>query len=219
PNARRLWGWCVAWAGADAVDTVDFDWLPSVARTKRKVRELEAAVAEAEGGSHLSGPTKSMVTYKYRARGAMPPVTLKWYAGGNRPPRPEILDSDREFHKAWGQLIVGSKETIYDTTEQCQSPRIIPNSRMRDVMAKEPKKTIPRIPGGQPQLEWLRAIKGEGPRPGSNFDYAGPLTEAVLLGNLAVRMPGTRIEWDAPNMKCTNSEKADALVRKEYREF
>ena len=80
-------------------------------------------------------------------------------------------------------------------------------------------KTIPRVPGGRPQLEWLRAIKGEGPKPGSSFDYAGPLTEAVLLGNLAVRLPGTKIEWDGPNMKCTNSEEADALVRKVYREF
>ncbi len=174
--------------------------------------------AEAEGGSHLSGPRKAIVTYEFPARGDMPPVTLKWYDGGNKPPRPNGLEPDRTFGYG-GQFLVGSKETIYDGTEQCQSPRIVPETRMREVMKKKPKKTIPRVPGGRPHGEWLAAIKGEGPTPSSNFDYAGPLTEVVNLGNVAVRMPGTRIEWDGPNMRITNSEEANALLRREYREF
>lgn len=176
-------------------------------------------IAEAEGGSPLSGPTSAIVTYSFPARGTMPPVTLKWYDGGNKPPRPEDLEPGRPFESSGGQFIVGSKGTIYDTTERCSRPRIIPEKRMREVIAMKPEKTTPRIPGGRPQGEWLRAIKGEGPTPSSNFDYAGPLTETVLSGNLAVRMPGKRLEWDGPNMKCTNSEEVDALVRREYREF
>jgi hypothetical protein len=178
-----------------------------------------SVIAEAEGGSHLSGPLKSIVTYRFSARGNMPPVTLKWYGGGNKPLRPAGLDANRSFDTAGGELIIGSKETNYDDTEYCLSPRIIPETRMREVMAKNPEKTIPRVSGGRPQLEWLRAIKGKGPRPSSNFDYAGPLTEMCLVGNLAVRLPGKMLEWDGPNMRCTNSEEADALVRKEYREF
>ncbi len=178
-----------------------------------------SVIAEAEGGSHLSGPRSAVVTYEFAARGNLPPVTLKWYDGGNRPPRPEGLEDRGWDHRPWGQYIIGSKATIYDTTEQCTYPEIIPKAKMREVMAKKPKKTIPRVPGERPHGEWLAAIKGEGPTPGSNFDYAGPLTEAVNLGNVAVRMPGTRIEWDGPKLQVTNSEEANALLRREYREF
>jgi hypothetical protein len=65
--------------------------------------------------------------------------------------------------------------------------------------------------------EWVAACKG-GPAAGANFDYAGPLTEMVLLGNLAVRT-GKRIEWDASQMRCTNLPEANAFVRKQYRKF
>ncbi|OVE74489.1 hypothetical protein BVX94_00130 [bacterium B17] len=173
-----------------------------------------SVVAEARGGSHLSGPVRSKVTFEFPARGKMPPVTLKWYAGGNKPPRPEGISQQRWKEREWGQYWVGSKATLYDSSERCTSPRIIPED-----MAERPKTTIARVPGGRPQLEWLRAIKGEGPKPGSNFDYSGPLTETVLLGNVAVRTPGVRIKWDAVAMNCTNSQKANALVRKKYRKF
>ena len=63
--------------------------------------------------------------------------------------------------------------------------------------------------------EWLEACLG-GPKPGSNFDYSGPLSEVVLLGNLALRT-GRRIEWDAANMKCTNVPEANQFVKREYR--
>jgi hypothetical protein len=62
----------------------------------------------------------------------------------------------------------------------------------------------------------VRAIAG-GPAPTSNFDYAGRLTEAVLLGNVAV-LAGTPIEWDGPNLRITNSSDANALLKRAYRE-
>ena len=177
-----------------------------------------SVIAEASGISPETAPKKSIVTYEFPARGDMPPLTLKWYDGGNKPPRPKELGAGRKFSSRCGFLIVGSKGTIYDTTDYSKSPRIIPEAKMREAMATKPKKTIPRVPGGQPQGEWLRAIKG-GPKPAGNFDYSGPFTETVVMGNLAVRIAGTKVEWDGPNMKCTNSKKADALVRKEYRVF
>lgn len=64
--------------------------------------------------------------------------------------------------------------------------------------------------------EWLLACKG-GPRPVSNFDYAGPLTEIVLLGVLALRAPGTRIEWDSENLKVKNAPELNSFVQLEYR--
>lgn len=63
--------------------------------------------------------------------------------------------------------------------------------------------------------EWLDACKG-GPAPYSNFEYAAPMTEALLVGNLAVRL-GTRIEWDALAMKAKKLPQADPLIRPEYR--
>ena len=80
--------------------------------------------------------------------------------------------------------------------------------------AKNVPKTMIRSPGHYE--EWLLACVG-GPRPVSNFDYAGPLTEIVLLGVLAMRRPGTRIEWDSENMKVKNVPELNAFSHTEYR--
>ena len=173
-----------------------------------------SVMAEAQGGSQLSGPKKSIVTYEFPARGTMPPVTLKWYDGGNKPPRPKEITARRWRKRPWGQYWVGSRSTMYDSSEYCDSPTTLSQARM-----KKPKRTIPRIPSGRPQIEWLTAIKGQGPRPGSNFDYAGPLTEVVLLGNIAVRLSGKQLTWDAQKLRFANSEEANALLTKAYRKF
>jgi predicted dehydrogenase len=177
-----------------------------------------SVIAEASGVSPQCAPKWSIVTYEFPARGDLPPVTLKWYDGKKKPPRPVHLEADREWGPGTGSLIVGETASILAAGDYCDSPRIIPESKMQEVLRDPPQKTIPRVKGG-PHQEFVRAVKGQGPRPGSNFDYAGPFTETVVMGNLAVRMAGTKVEWDGENMKCTNSEKANALVRKEYRVF
>ena len=63
--------------------------------------------------------------------------------------------------------------------------------------------------------EWIEACRG-GPKPLSSFDYSGPFTEMVLLGNLAVRL-GKKIEWDAAALKAKNAPEADELIRRQYR--
>lgn len=78
-----------------------------------------------------------------------------------------------------------------------------------------PAPTLPRVTG-EHHAEWIRACKGEG-KTLSNFDYAGPLSEMVLLGSLAIRVR-ERIEWDAANMKVTNMSKANDHLRRDYRE-
>ncbi|MDM8008186.1 MAG: hypothetical protein QUV05_18765, partial [Phycisphaerae bacterium] len=77
-----------------------------------------------------------------------------------------------------------------------------------------PAPTLPRVTG-EHHAEWIRACKGEG-KTLSNFDYAGPLSEMVLLGSLAIRVR-QRIEWDAANMKVTNVSKANDYLRRDYR--
>ena len=73
--------------------------------------------------------------------------------------------------------------------------------------------TIPRV--SNEDQEWIDACRG-GPAALSNFDYSGPLTEFVLLGNLAIRL-GKKIEWDGPSAKATNAPEAQPLIRREYR--
>ncbi len=79
-----------------------------------------------------------------------------------------------------------------------------------------PPKTIPRIKGGH-YREWTDAIRGDGPPPGSNFDYGAELTEIALLGVLAVRFGG-RIDYDAALMKITNRPELNAYLRIPARE-
>lgn len=83
----------------------------------------------------------------------------------------------------------------------------------RGAMATEVPKSLPRVENED--AEWLAAIRG-GPQALSNFDYAGPFTEVVLLGNLAVRL-GKKITWDAKRLKATGMPEADQLIRTEYR--
>ena len=79
-----------------------------------------------------------------------------------------------------------------------------------------PEETIPRVAGG-PFREWLRAIKGEGPEPGSNFYVSANLTEIIPLGVIAQRF-NTRVEWDAKECKITNHPELNAFVREPARE-
>jgi hypothetical protein len=91
-------------------------------------------------------------------------------------------------------------------------PELLP--RELHEAAKNVSKTLPRSPGHYE--EWIAACKG-GPRPMSNFDYAGPLTEIVLLGVLALRAPGRRLEWESANLKVKNAPELKRYTHIEYR--
>ncbi len=95
-------------------------------------------------------------------------------------------------------------------------PAILPDEVRKTWVANPPPKTIPRVQGG-PFREWMRAIKGEGPEPGSNFSVSSNLTEIILLGVLAQRF-NTRIEWDAKEGGITNHPELNAFVKEPARE-
>jgi len=161
-----------------------------------------------------SAPNWSIVTYQFPARGGMPPVKLTWYDGGKQPPRPKDLEPERELPKT-GQLLIGEKGSILDGTSYCESPRIIPESKMRDYLPNRPRKKLLRIPNANHYEEWILACKGGRPA-GANLEYSGPFTEMVLLGNLAIRT-SKKIEWDAVNMRAIDNPEADQYIRTEYR--
>jgi predicted dehydrogenase len=172
-----------------------------------------AIEASSSGCNEHGAPTSSVVTYYFPARGKMPPVKYTWSDGNLLPCLPPEFEMGRKLPAGSGTFIYGSKAIVL-TDEYNQSMRIIPETKMAEMASSLPPKTIPRVEGG-PVLEWIRAIKG-GPKAGSNFDYSGPLSEVILLGNIALRV-GRRIEWDAENMVITNIPEANRYIKKEYR--
>tara|TARA_B100000902_G_scaffold143922_1_gene141351 strand:- start:14 stop:1375 length:1362 start_codon:yes stop_codon:yes gene_type:complete len=160
---------------------------------------------------HLeTAPLASLVTYHFPSRGTLPPVKMLWYDGGIKPPRPEELELEEDW-PADGVLYIGDKGKIMHQSHGGM-PSLIPLSRMNDF--QQPGKTLKRIQGSHEQ-NWVDACKG-GEKACSHFDYSGPLTEVVLLGNLAIRTEGPLL-WDGPSMRVTNNESANRYVQREYR--
>jgi predicted dehydrogenase len=158
-------------------------------------------------------PRSSHLRFDFPARGAKPPVSLHWYDGGQHPPVPLDWDRKKEFPKS-GMLMVGDKNTLM-TGPRPDSPELLNDAVWQDFKRSLPPKTIPRIKGG-PFVEWLHAIKGEGPMPGSNFDYSARLTEMALVGVMAQRTRSD-IEWDAVAMRVTNHSDFERYVREPAR--
>jgi len=168
----------------------------------------ESVETESSPVNNETAPSWSRVHYQFPARGALPPVKLTWHDGGKLPPRELLdLDADEKFPKN-GSLFVGRKGRLLLMQGKSE---LLPENQWRDF--QPPPKMIPRSAGHY--AEWIAACKG-GPAAFSNFHYAGPLTEMVLLGNLALRV-GKKIEWDGRNLKARNAPEADRYIRREYR--
>lgn len=184
-----------------------------------RVLKLEAPIsveASATERYEETYPMASIVRYNFPARGDMPPVKFAWYDGGLKPPRPEELGENRPMKGDGedmdeGLLFVGDRGKILCAFNG-GNPKLIPESRMNSY--KQPPKTLPRSPGNE--REWLDACKGGKAKPGGNFEFEGMVTETLLLGNLATRVP-ERLSWDRANLKVLNSEAAQKLVAPERR--
>lgn len=162
-----------------------------------------------------SYPAGSMITYQFPAREDMPPVKLVWYDGGLRPPRPNSLPDGATLGSN-GVMLVGEDDQVL--LSDWNQWRLYPEERAK-VYGKPPQK-IERSAGHH--REWIDACKGGKPA-GSNFDWAGPMTEAVLLGNIALRpqlrenLTRVRLDWDSENLQFRNHAKANEFLRREYR--
>ena len=159
-----------------------------------------------------SYPVWEIITYEFAAKGSRPALKLIWFDGGKKPPRPAGLEPTRELRDN-GILFLGDKGTIM-AGSHAGPPRLIPESRMKE--AELPEKTIPRSKGHV--AEWVQACKDHNPDGAkAGFAYSGPYTEALLLGNLAVRLQ-KRIQWDSAAMKATNAPEDDRLIHQVYRQ-
>ena len=174
-----------------------------------------------EGATEAQGPLKSIVKYEFGERYipgwgvTAPPCTLYWYEGGLLPERPAGVPEDEQLGSGDnGSFFVGD-DGIMTCDTYGGNPRLLPASKMEGYTLPEPY--LERTPGNDSKQDWIRACKG-GPAACSNFDYACPFTEIVLLGCLAQRA-NTRIEWDSANLRIKNPEAqfAQQWVQSEYR--
>jgi predicted dehydrogenase len=157
-------------------------------------------------------PLAAMVHYQFPARGDMPPVELHWYDGGLLPERPAELEENRALDPEDGIIFVGDKGKMLVKGWGGEHPRLLPESL--DKAYQRPPKTLPRSIGHY--KEWIQACKTGSPTR-SNFDFAGPLTEAVLLGSVCIRNGGDKLVWDSANLKITNDPDANKYLHFEYR--
>ena len=140
----------------------------------------------------------------------MPPCRLFWYDGGRYPPRELGELAAGQNYPDNGTIVVGDrgKLTFYG------GPRLLPEAKMKDFQRPQP--SIPRCQSNHFD-EWVAACKGGRPA-FSNFDHAGPLTEFVLLGNLAIRAGvGQKVQWDGPKLQCVNRPELNGFVKRKYR--
>lgn len=154
-------------------------------------------------------PATNTVIWRFPARGAKPPVEVKWFDGGLLPPQPV---PGFKFTDAGGSIFYGDKGIMHVSSHSA-SARLVPESRMKEMQGALPPKHIPRVLGG-PHVEWANAIR-QGKRCGSDFDYAAPLAEVALLGLAAIRAR-TRLEWDAAAGRVTNHEFANQFIGPGY---
>jgi len=159
----------------------------------------------------VSPPNWVIVDYQYPQRGELPPVKMTWYDGGKRPEKLAELTDAQGQPLDWrsGVLFVGSEGMLIADYGR---HLLLPTGQFADYQRPEP--TIPDSIGHH--AEWLEAIRSGGGPTTSNFDYAGALTEAVILGVVAYRS-GETLQWNAKDLKVTNSEAAQHLLHKEYR--
>ena len=161
-----------------------------------------------------TAPNWSIVRYTFAAKDGKPPVKVTWYDGGKLPPaelHDGIIKRDERgrVNMDNGVLIVGEKGRLL--SDRRASYRLLPEKEFTDF--KPPPRTLPQSPGHYE--EWIQACRGGTPAM-SNFDYAGRLTEMVLLGNVAIRA-GRKIAWNAEKMQVTNASDANRFVKREYR--
>ena len=200
-----------------------FDSLWDEARAEAADHTIHLDV-ELSGVHTATFPKWEILHYTVPARGTMPPVTVHWYNGGGRAPGPRAkieemmgrrLDWGDAGEKRWadhaGCLLVGTEGMLHANGHNTVVT-LLPEEQFKDF--EGPPESWPRSRGHE--REWLDACKG-GPAAMSNFDYSVPLTEFVLLGNVAT-LYGRALDYDPKTMKIVKPLEAGAALKREYRE-
>lgn len=170
----------------------------------------------------VSYPLASQVVYRFPARGSQPPVTLTWNDGGLMPQRPDLLPEDVPLDRGGGVIFIGEKGILTHAT-YASGPKLYPQA-LHEIADKVPK-TYFRVESNgtgafasaKHRMNWINAIKGK-EKATCPFEYAGRLTETMLLGVVAMRSgQGKRIYYDGEAGKITNFPDANQYLQREYR--
>jgi predicted dehydrogenase len=204
------------------------------------LRDPISVQARTSGHNMETYPAWSIITYEFGERNGRAPLKFVWYDGGKRPTSPEFKEAEQvclsrqrddrartrmQNTLRSGCLVLGTKSWLLAPGDYASSDIYLPDP-------ERPKVDYPRSPGHF--VEWVNAIRGEG-TPMSNFpNYAGPLTETVLLGNLAVwaaagdqdpakreaqkeqGVEGKKIEWDSKTLTARNAPEVAHIIKPEY---
>ncbi|MBK1875222.1 Gfo/Idh/MocA family protein [Pelagicoccus mobilis] len=205
----------LSWRGFNAFGNGLFgDWMPHISDAPVWILDLFEPVVveleEKEGGNDWVVPDGNRVRWEFKKRGSKAPCTFYWHNGDSSyaPKTPEGWTWGKLPNR--GTLYFGDKALGY-TDGRSNNPRLGNKEDMKEFKKNGyPAEKYERIKGG-PFVEWIKAIKGEGPEPGANFDFSAPYTEMMLIGVLAARFGG-RIEWD-PKKGITNRPELNKYVR------
>jgi predicted dehydrogenase len=211
PNAYHPFAWRGWWdfgtgaLGDMACHTFN---MPFMALDLKDPTSIEARHS---GHDKDSYPAWSIITFEFPATSTRPAIPVVWYDGKRKPPREVFGGKDLPGS---GALVVGEKDTLWAVGDYCENFKLLSG-------AEPPQVEFVKSPGHFE--EWVRAIKGGEPATSNFPDYAGPLTETILLGNLAVwagtsaSSEGKKIAWDAKTLAATNAPEVAHIIRREYR--
>jgi predicted dehydrogenase len=217
---RGWWDFGTGALGDMACHTVNMPYMAL------NLRDPIAVQAETSGHNRDSYPKWSRITFDFPALDDRPAVKLFWYDGGQLP-GDELLAEMKELYRQeieenrqlgnellqTGCAVVGEKDTLYAPGDYADKTSKLLSK------APFPEVEFARSPGHF--QEWVRAIQGGEPAMSNFYDYAGRLTETMLLGNLAVWVAdsghGEKVEWDAKNLKSTNVAGLEPIIKPTYR--
>jgi predicted dehydrogenase len=156
--------------------------------------------------------TDAVVEYLFRGTAYTEKDTIRvtWTDGDQRPPA-EVMalagDDPKKF-PTQGTLYIGTEGILL--SPHTQTPRLYPQEKFTGY-------AYPKLEPRDHRKDYIDCCLNGSQQPSANFDYAGPLTEAVLLGCLASAFPNEKLEWDAPALQISNHEAANKLVKRDYR--
>jgi predicted dehydrogenase len=163
----------------------------------------------------LTYPPATRIIFEFPARNQRGPVKIVWHDGNNPIPTPDGFPAGEKV-PGTGAILFGEKGMIVHGSHGAGGCHLVPDKLMDEYSGKNaPAEKIPRVKSHA--WDWIEAIR-TGRQAGSNFGYGGPLTQAALLGAIAIRFPGETLHWDNQAVRFTNHDGANASIHPPYRE-